>query len=255
MGTTNKEKVQFVISHLEGCSGNFLGYLAADIDQSSRQLFRVDGPINQWVLSLDGRTTWEEEVETRFISHPVVVTHNYNRTQIKKTFPNARLIQIYPYTHIGNVLYNISHKKLDLKLDNAVDNYFLDITIWMDRIKHEKPDYSCTDYWCLHNKTNVEQLLGATLSPTQDQFFEQYWKEQLSYDLNMPQHALTIKELIKFWKIENEFSMWMVAWTIFVYEYTNGLREINRIWTINDANKFDCWETVIQTVESRYQTY
>lgn len=254
MGTGNKENVQLIISHVEGCSGNFLGYLSAEATQSHRPKFRVDVALNEQVLSINGRTTWLAEIETRLVSHSVVVTHNYNRTQIQETFPNARLVQIYPYTHIGNVLYNICYKKLDQKLENAIDNYFLDICNWFDKIKKEEPDYHCANFWCLRDKTKIESLLGITLSPTQHQFFDQYWKEQLPYELDMPQHPMTIGELVKFWKIENGFSSWAVAWTIFVYEHINRLEENNRLWTINDAPKFDSWDTVIEAVNGHYNS-
>jgi len=254
MGTRNKENVQLVISHLEGCSGNFLGYLAAEAMHADRAAFQIDVALNKQVLSINGRTAWLDEIESQLALHSVVVTHNYNQTLIQKTFPKAQLIQIYPYTHVGNVLYNICYKKLNQKLENAIDNYFLDIGNWFDKIKKEEPDYRCTDFWCLHDKTQIENLLGTKLSPTQDQFFNQYWKEQLPYELDMPKQPMTISELVNFWKIENGFSLWLVAWAIFVYERINGLKETNRLWTINDAPKFDSWNAVIKAVDGCYNS-
>jgi hypothetical protein len=255
MGTEHKEKVQFVISHLEGCSGNFLGYLAANVAKPQRNIFRVDTHQNDLVLGVNGRTTWYEELDSKFSSHTVIVTHNYNQTQIQETFPNARLIQLYPYTHIGNVLYNVSHKKLDLKLKNHLDNYFLDINIWFSKIKNEEPDYLCNDYWCLRDKSKIENLLGMVLSPAQQQFFDQYWNEQLDCELDMPHSPMNFRELVAFWKIENKFSKWLLAWTIFVYEQVNGLKEDNRLWTINDDFKFDSWDTAEKIIDSQYETH
>lgn len=255
MGTSNKAKVQFVISHLEGCSGNFLGYLAANVGSTDQKIFRVDLTEHDIVLSTNGRTSWQEEIDSRLQNHRVVVTHNYNRTQIQKTFPNARLIQIYPYTHIGNVLYNICHKKVELKFDNLVDNYFLEIDIWFKKIKQQQPDYLCTDFWCLHDKNKISDLLGIKLLPTQNQFFDQYWKNQLKHELDIPAYEMSIGELIKFWNIEQDFSPWNIAWTIFVYEHINSLNEQNRMWSINNADQFDCWNTVINAIESNYLSH
>lgn len=250
MGSRNKENVQFVISHLEGCSGNFLGYLIAGARSPMQNIFRVDMCANSQVLSINGRTTWHQEIESRLLGHQVVVTHNYDKHQITDTFPNAQLIQIYPYTHIGNVLYNVCHKKLKIKLENVVDNYFMDIRTWFDMIVKQRPDCDCVDYWQLRSKSQLETLLGKMLSAEQMEFFDQYWATQLLYELNMPAHSMTVTELIEFWKVEQAFSPWMAAWTIFVYEHINKLSESSRIWSI-DNNKFDGWDT-IKKIESQY---
>ena len=252
MGTKNKENVQFVISHLEGCSGNFLGYLIADLKYIDKNIFRVDTKLNDRVLSVNGRgLSWDLEIAKKLISHTVVVTHNYDRAQIQNTFPNAQLIQIYPYTHIGNVLYNVCYKKLSVKLDNLIDNYFIDIRNWIDLITAENPSYRCNNYWDLTNKIKIQQLLGNELTKTQHQFFDQYWATQLPFELNMPDRPMEIAELVNYWQIQNHFSPWMMAWTIFVYEHKNNLLENNRLWTINNADKFDSWEALAQ-IESQY---
>jgi hypothetical protein len=255
MGTENKKNVQFVISHLEGCSGNFLGYLAVSAKpQNSHRVFRVDTNFNEQVLSLNGRTTWNTEVDQQLKSHSVIVTHNYDRLQIQETFPSARLIQLYPYTHIGNVLYNICFKKLNLKLTNVIDNHFLDISIWFNRLNQEKPNYLCTNVWALRSIEEIENLLGSVLSSGQIEFFNQYWEEQLQYELTLPLEPMSIASLIELWKIKNDFSPWLIAWTIFVYEHINGLQESDRHWSINDSSNFESW-TSLQRIESNYRTH
>jgi hypothetical protein len=252
MGTTNKENVQFVISHLEGCSGNFLGYLIADTKPSGKNIFRTDTDLNSQVLSINGRGLfWDLEIDKKLISHTVVVTHNYDRDQIQNTFPAAKLIQIYPYTHIGNVLYNICYKKLSIKLDNVIDNHFLDIRIWANKIELQNPEYLCNNYWDLTDKIKIQQFLGSKLTETQHHFFDQYWSTQLPVELNMPDSAMKILELVDYWQIQSYFSPWMVAWAIFVYEHKHNLLEHNRQWTINNATRFNNWEELAQ-IESQY---
>jgi len=253
MGTDNKEKVQFVISHLEGCSGNFLGYLIADTGHTVENVFRVDSRLNDRVLSINGRgITLEAEINQRLISHDIVVTHNYDRDQLQNIFPNAQLIQIYPYTHIGNVLYNVCYKKLSIKLDNPIDNYFIDIGIWINRITAENPGYLCNNYWDLKDKLKIQQLLGHELTTTQHRFFDQYWAVQLPFELNMPDRPMNILELVDYWQIQNNFTPWMFAWVVFVYEYTNSLAEKNRQWSIDDVDRFDSWSALAQ-IESQYR--
>jgi hypothetical protein len=253
MNTNNKENVQFVISHLEGCSGNFLGYLIADVGHQVENVFRVDRKLNDHVLSIDGRgSMWNQEIENRLKSHTIVVTHSYDLVQLRHTFPRAKLIQIYPYTHVGNVLYNICYKKLNVKLDNIIDNHFIDIVNWTNVIYKENPGYQCTDYWDLTNKDKIQCLLGTQLTETQHQFFNQYWATQLPYELNIPSVPMKIVDLIKFWKIEHVWSHWMVAWAIFVYELINKLSECDRLWTIDDADTFDSWHA-LEKIESQYE--
>jgi hypothetical protein len=252
MGTDNKEKVQFVISHLEGCSGNFLGYLIADTGHTVENVFRVDGKLNDQVLSINGRgLLLNQELDQRLQSHSVVVTHNYNLAQLQHTFPRAKLIQIYPHTHLGNVLYNVCYKKLTTKLDNAIDNYFIDIGIWFDRISKEYPGYDCINFWDLTNKNKIQHLLGAPLTKAQHQFFDRYWATQLPYQLDIPKEPMGIADLIKFWKIEHEFSPWFVAWVIFVYEMINNRSETSRLWSINHAANISDW-CALEKIELQY---
>lgn len=249
MGTTNKERVQLVISHLEGCSGNFLGRLFSDNIGKGQTVFRTDTDLHPHVLAIDGVTTWEHEIK-RLEEHRVVVTHNYDRTQISTTFPNAEIVQIYPYTHIGNVLYNICFKKLDNKIPNLVDNYLLHIVEWYRHIQQHRPDHTCTNFWQLSDQTAIENLLGIRFTESQKQFFDQYWKQQLTYALNIPDHPLSIKQLVSFWKIDNYFNDWSVAWTIFVYELINQHLEHQRLWSI-DIDKFDSWND-LEEIQTRY---
>lgn len=253
MGTRNKENVQFVISHLEGCSGNFLGYLIADTEHNIENIFRVDSKLNDQVLSINGRgPLLYSEIDRRLNSHTIVVTHNYDLAQLQHIFPQAKLIQIYPYTHQGNVLYNICYKKLVVKLNNAIDNYYIDMEIWFNKISKENPGYSCVDYWNLTDKNKIQRLLDTQLTATQHQFFDQYWAAQLPYELNMPTVPMKITDLIKFWKIQDTCTPWLIAWVIFVYELINKLSESNRLWTIDDADKFDSWYA-LEKIESQYK--
>lgn len=251
MVKNNKKNVQFVISHLEGCSGNFLGRLIAS-PKSTRELFRVDYDLNDHVLAINGRGDWETEIATKLISHTVVVTHNFNIDEIKHTFPSANLIQIYPYTHIGNVLYNVCHKKLSLKLDNKIDNYYLDIKIWHNRIKCQRPKVPCHDFWELASVKTLQKMLSIKrLSNDQLKYFNSYWGNQLQFDLSLPGSRMDIYELVKFWKIGGCFDCWMIAWVIYVYEYLNNLNESNRMWTIDDAIYFSDW-TDVASIEKMY---
>lgn len=252
MGSRNKENVQTVISHLEGCSGNFLGYLAADVGQTINNMFRIDVLKNNHVLSIDGRgESLYSEVETGLKSHSVVVTHNYDLDQLRETFPNAELIQLYPYTHIGNVLYNICYKKLTTKLDNIVDNHLIDLNIWFKRLESERPNYSCHDFWDLTDKNKVQQILRTSLTASQQQFFDQYWGNQLPLELEIPATPMSITELIDYWKIHNVCTSWMIAWVIFVFEKINNLSEHRRLWSIDNLPQAINWQ-ILSTIEKQY---
>jgi len=249
MGNKNKEAVQLVISHLEGCSGNFLGRLFANSYSKSQSLFRVDTDHNDQVLAINGVTNWDQELD-RLQEHQVVVTHNFDLQQISKSFSNAKIIQIYPYTHIGNVLYNICFKKLTKKLDNLVDNHLLHIVEWYYYIQQNRPVQNCTDFWQLNNQQSVENLLEIKFTKLQEQFFTQYQEQQLSYSLNIPDSPLSIEELVSLWKIENYLNDWAIAWTIFVYELINQRSEHQRLWSI-DVDKFNSWVDLAK-IQTRY---
>jgi len=250
MGKTNKENVRLVISHLEGCSGNFLGKLFSDRFDKDQSFFRVDhGELDPQVLPIDGVGNWDQEL-TRLKDHHVVVTHNFDRAHISKCFPNAKIIQIYPYTHIGNVLYNICFKKLNHTLPNLLDNYLLHITEWYDHIQKRRPTQTCTNFWQLSDQQAIESLLEIKFTKTQEDFFNQYWKNQLARDLTIPDSAMSIQELVSFWKVDDCFDQWLAAWTIFVYELTNKRLEQNRSWSI-DTDNFESW-TDLAKIQTRY---
>jgi hypothetical protein len=244
MVENNKENVQYVISHLEGCSGNFLGFLIADVVPKNTNIFRVDTGPNDLVLSLNGRYHWHKEIQARIKNHTVVVTHNFDTELINTTFPNAKIIQLYPYTHIGNVLYNISYKKLTLKLSNLVDNHFIDIANWHKKIQSFTPSQTCYNYWNLTDVNFLKDIISKELTDSQKLFFNNYWATQLNYNLNMPSDKMSMPDLIKFWGIEDNFSPWMVAWLIYVFEYLHELPEEKRLWSINDAINFCSWADV-----------
>jgi len=249
MGNTNKEKIQLVISHLEGCSGNFLGRLFVDCFDKNQSLFRTDTNLHPQVLAVNGVDTWDQEL-TQLTDHRVVVTHNFDQQQILKSFPNAKIIQIYPYTHIGNVLYNICFKKLDNKLSNLLDNYLLHIIEWYQHIQQRRPVQVCTDFWQLSDRWSVEQLLEIKFTKSQEDFFTQYWKQQLTYPLNIPKYPVSIEQLVSICGITDYFNDWSVAWTIFVYELINHRSEQQRLWSV-DIDKFDSWNDLAK-IQTRY---
>jgi len=250
MGKTNKEKVRLVISHLEGCSGNFLGKLFTDSFDNDQSFFRIDrGDSDPQVLPIDGVRNWDQEL-TRLKDHHVVVTHNFDQAHISKHFPNAKIIQIYPYTHVGNVLYNICFKKLNHKLPNLLDNYLLHIVEWYHHIQKKRPTQPCTNFWQLSDQQAIESLLEIKFTKTQEDFFNQYWNKQLAYELTIPDGPRSIEELVSFWKVEDCFDKWLAAWTIFVYELINQRLEQNRSWSI-DADSFDSWRDLAK-IQTRY---
>ena len=251
MGKANKEKVQLVISHLEGCSGNFLGRLFADANDTNQSVFRTDIDNHPLVLAINGVNNWDQEL-TRFDDHQVIVTHNFNRHQISKSFPNAKIIQIYPYTHIGNVLYNICFKKLNNTLDNPVDNYFIHIVEWCRYIQQRHPGQNCTNFWQLTNQQQVENLLGIKFTKTQEEFFKQYWKQQITYSLTIPETPMSVEQLVSVWNIDDYFNDWSIAWTIFVYELINQRFEYQRLWSV-DLERFNSWEDLAK-IQTRYDS-
>jgi hypothetical protein len=191
-------------------------------------------------------------IDARLDGHEIIVTHNFDRELIVQTFPNAAIIQIYPYTHIGNVLYNICHKKLDVKLENLVDNHFINIDIWYQNIQQQRPVTTCVDFWALREKFSIEEMLGYTLNATQLGIFENYWQQQLQYELDLPSNLMTIKELLEFWQIRDRPTPWFMAWVIFVFEKLHGFSQSNRLWSIDDASILQSWESLCY-IEDHYR--
>jgi hypothetical protein len=248
MGKHNQEKVQLVISHLEGCSGNFLARLFV-ADKPQTNMFRIDVDLHPLVLSTDGCKNWEYELK-RLENHTVVVTHNFDQTTIRHAFPNARILAIYPYTHVGNVLYNICFKKLVNTIPNQVDNYLIHLKEWYTYICQRYPDYQCINFWDLSDQNLIEQIFESKLTPDQQHFFNQYWKKQLKLNLNIPSTPQSIDQLITGWNIQDQFNDWLVAWTIFVYELINCKTEQQRLWSI-DADTFRNWSD-LKVIQNKY---
>ncbi len=248
---TQHTQVQLVISHLEGCSGNFLGKLASNKFSTDQQFFRIDYQPDDIVLALDGRNDWYKELE-KIGQHEIVVTHSFDLETIHNTFPCARTIQIYPYTHIGNVLYNISHKKLITTMQNKVDNHLIHLNEWFEFLEQQRPDFECVNFWSLRNIATVEQLLGGPMTSLQQDFFQRYWQCQLNLELSIPETPMSIIELTKHWKIQDQFDHWLVAWTIFVFERINSLSEDQRRWTVSNADQYKSW-IQLETIETQYK--
>lgn len=249
MGKIIKNNIQLVISHLEGCSGNFLARLYTGYNLQNQSTDRTDINLDPQTLSTNGRDTWELELK-KLDQHRALVTHNFNQELIAKTFPSAKLVQIYPYTHLGNVLYNISHKKLSLTIENVLDNHLINITEWYQHLISNKPNYTVTNFGSLTQPDFVENLLGIKFNTEQQDYFNRYWKNQLPYDLSLPAQPMRIQQLVEYWGIQNWISPWSIAYTIFAYELLNKLPESSRHWSI-DTEIFNNWDDVA-SIEPRY---
>jgi hypothetical protein len=249
MGKDYKKNVELVISHIEGCSGNFLGRIYANRELGNEKTFRVDHNLHTDVLATGDKDNLINLLEHRFKNHRVIVTHCQDLETLQELFPAAKILSIYPYSHIGNVLYNISIKKLKITLSNAVDNHWLHINEWFNSIVSRKPVDVCIDFWDLTDKKKVQDMLGIELDTDQDKFFDQYWASQLQYELDLPTDPMTVDQLVHYWNINDFFCPWTVAWTIFVYEKIHNLKEGSRLWSIDQP--FNSWQDVA-SVESRY---
>lgn len=249
MGKDYKKNVKLVISHVEGSSGNFLARLYANVDLEAQSILRTDTTMHPVVLATGDMQDLCRSLSVDYVDHRVVVTHVQDSKLLSELFPVAKLIHIYPYTHIGNVLYNISVKKLKATLPNLVDNHFLHIQEWFASIEARKPSAPVVDFWDLTDQHKVETMLGIKFDNSQQTFFNRYWESQLGYEFDLPTKPMSISQLIHYWKIENFFCDWAVAWTIFVYEKIHNLREETRTWTIGQT--FKNWQDV-ESIESRY---
>ena len=158
MGNSIKDQVQLVVSHLEGCSGNFLAKLYADYNLDNQSTFKVDTGQHPKVLAINGRQNLEHEIG-QLGGHVAVVTHNFDQQLLTTTFPKAKIIQIYPYNKVGNVLWNISHKKLTTTLPNVIDNHLIQIVEWKKYLDNITPTNGCIDYADLNNQRFIECLL------------------------------------------------------------------------------------------------
>ena len=251
MGNSIKEQIQLVVSHLEGCSGNFLARLYADHNLNTQSTFKVDGDQHPKVLAINGRQNLEYELG-KLNNHTAVVTHNFDLQLLTNTFPNAKIIQIYPYNKVGNVLWNISHKKLTTTLANTVDNHIIHIVEWKKYLDTISPTVGCVDYADLNDQNFVESLLDIRLNVSQLKFFNDYQRQQLPYTLNWPADVCGIQELIEQWAINDWFNAWSIAFTVCVFEDINGYKESQRLWSI-DQSQFCTWADVVK-LESQYQS-
>ena len=141
---------------------------------------------------------------------------------------------------------------MNIKIPNIIDNHLLHIHEWYEHIQHRYPTTTCTDFWDLADPSKVEQLLDIKLNKSQRNFFNKYWQQQLMYHLNIPTMPRTIKQLVTEWAVVDHFDKWLVAWTIFVYELVNSLREQDRLWSI-DTHPFNTWQDVEQ-IQDKYLT-
>lgn len=248
MGNDYKTNIQLVISHQEGSAGNFLARLYANLDLYKQTAYRTDLDLHPLILATGDINNLNFYLKHHYNNHSVIVTHCQDLKILEYMFPEARILQIYPYSHIGNVLYNISTKKLKPSIHNLVDNHLIHITEWFSKIEKNRPLQQCIDYWELTNKEQVEKILGINFDLEQDKFFKKYWASQLAYDLNWPAKPMSIQELIDFWKLD-VFDAWFVAWTIFVFEKTHNLKEKDRQWSIDQT--FESWDQV-KTIEHMY---
>lgn len=249
MGKNYQKSIELVISHVEGSAGNFLARLYANVDLKTQKTYRADGSLHPRVLAVGDIDDLKQALINEFDQHIVVVTHCQDCALLQQMFPAAKILQIYPYSQIGNVLYNISTKKLKTTMPNLIDNHLLHIREWFASIENRKPTQTCVDFGDLLNKDKVQRSLGIVFDTEQDNFFNRYWDSQLKYKLDIPTTPMSIRELIGHWGVENFFSSWMVAWTIFVYEKLHGLGETNRTWTIEQS--FKSWQDV-EAIESKY---
>tara|TARA_R110000822_G_scaffold308837_2_gene437272 strand:- start:18 stop:779 length:762 start_codon:yes stop_codon:yes gene_type:complete len=249
MGFDTKNNIELVISHYEGSGGNFLGRLYAGKNLDSQPDFRVDTNRDPYSIPINGRDNWYAELEKDLKDHTVLITHNFDLKLIADTFPDAKLIQLYPYSQIGNILYNISHKKLSMSMDNAVDNHYIHIQDWYAHCVQHRPDYTCTDPADLSNKPFIEQLLGVQFTVEQDRYFNKYWSNQLKYNLVIPNTPLSMCELVNLWAINDWCTDWSMAFLLFVYELTHGLID-QRKWSI-DQQVYNDWDS-IYLLENQY---
>ena len=226
MGKNLKENMEFVISHLPGCSGNFLARLIANKNvKTQNSFYRIDIDTDPDVLA-------QEYLDLALVkNHRVLALHDFDK-QILNHFPNARHIAIYPYSNIGNVIYNISTKKFTPSMSNIQDQYFLLIKNWHEIINQNKPKYRCWDYADLRSIDFLQKNLFR-FNKNQIDFFETYWDHQLDSSLDIPHEPMSIEEIIIKNKIEQWCNDWSISFVIYCYEYSNNLLNTKRHWSID----------------------
>lgn len=244
MGKNLKKNVEFVISHFPGSSGNFLARLITNKNVKTQDSFyRIDTDSDSDVLA-------REYLDLESIkNHRVLTLHDFNK-QVLDYFPNARHIAIYPYSNIGNVIYNISTKKFTSSMSNIQDQYFLLIKNWHEIINQNKPEYKCWDYKNLRSIDFLQKNLFK-FSKNQIEFFETYWNHQLDYNLNIPSEPMSIEEIISRNNIEEWCNDWSISFVIYCYEYCNNLLDIKRHWSV-DKISLTNWQDVCK-IQKQYE--
>lgn len=243
-----QENVQLVISHQEGSGGNFLARIYANRNLGNQPLYRTDIDMHPAILATGNIENLHWQLQKLYYNHNVIVTHCQELLQLQYLFPRAKILQIYPYTHIGNVLYNISTKKLRISMSNTIDNHLIHISEWYAKIQKDRPQIPCIDYWELTDSNRVQEILDIEFDQNQYEFFQRYWAAQLPLELNWPDTQTSIAELLNLWKV-TEFNEWLAAWTIFVYESVNLLKESDRTWSIDSL--FENWAD-IKNIQGQY---
>lgn len=241
MGRNTKESVEFVISHLPGCSGNFLARLISDVDVSEQKSFyRIDIDRNSDVAALDFLDF------SKINQHRVVVLHDFDRKNLRY-FPNAKHIAIYPYTNVGNIIYNITTKKVTPNIKNIKDQYYLWLQDWHKHIINKKPNYKCWNYNSLKDIDFLQKEIFK-FNQNQIEFFYTYWKNQNQYNLNIPEKKSSMEDIICQNKIKNWFNDWSAIYAIYCYEYCNNICETQRQWSIDNLELTN-WENLCSIQE------
>lgn len=241
--------MELVISHFEGCSGNFIGHLYANKELNSLSRFRVDMGKYSHIMAFEGRERWHDDLKA-CKDHTILVSHQFNKELIYTAFPEAKHIAIWPYTNQMNVLWNICYKKLSPSNINNIDYHFINLKEWHSKLQSCAPAYQCFDYGKLSDFKYVESMLGVTLDDNQRRFFDEYWSAQLGQNLTWPIKALSIPEIIHWYNLENNINDWNVALVLYTFEAVNGIQECQRSWSIDNVN-CTSWANVID-LQSKY---
>lgn len=242
--------MELVISHFEGCSGNFIGHLYANKEFDLLNKFRVDLYRDPYVLAINGRDSWSAELKN-CKEHKILVSHQFNKELIHQTFPNAQKIAIWPYTKQMNVLWNICYKKIPVSRGHNIDYYYINLKDWHIKLQEHTPRYQCFDYGQLTNSSYVESMLKITLDSRQQKFFNDYWKNQLQHNLTWPIEAMPISDIILWYGLANDITDWNIALVLYTFETINNLQESQRKWSIDNVNNTS-WAEIIELQHKYY---
>lgn len=244
MGKTDSKDMELVISHFEGCAGNFIAHLYANKNFEILKTFRVDVSTYSHICTIEGRNDWHTELKA-CKDHEILVSHQFDKDLIQSAFPNTRHIAIWPYTKQMNVLWNICHKKLSAHQIHNIDHCYINLKEWHNKLNSHIPSYECFDYGRLSDIDYVEYMLNTTLESDQQQFFKEYWLSQNNLNLTWPSNAMSIPEIIKWYHLENNITKWGVALVLYTFESVNGLQESQRKWSIDNITGTD-WDEIVQ---------